>query len=92
MAADTNPPVTKGIVMHRIAASILAVAALATTPACKKGGGSCSDVVDHVEKISGFDIPADKRQAAIDKCEKEPAAKRECAMKAENLGDLMKCK
>jgi len=80
--------------MYRIAASILAIAALATTPACsKKGGGACGDVVDHIGKITNHPIPDDQRSAALEKCEKKMTpAQRDCAMKAENIGDLMKCK
>ena len=80
--------------MYKIAAGLIALAAFASAPACKKGGGgSCADVTDHIEKITGIQIPADQRQGALDKCEKKMTPEqRACALKADNMGDLMKCK
>ena len=80
------------IKLATLASLVVAVAALVSVPACSGGGSSCEAVVDHVVKISGIDVPADAKKDAVAKCEKEPAAKRECVMKAESLDDLMKCK
>lgn len=63
------------------------------TVACGGDGGpSCAKLVDHVGKVMGVDIPADQRAPAIAKCEKEPASKRSCAMKATTPEQLMACK
>lgn len=53
---------------------------------------SCAKVVDHIGKLMEMEIPADERPAAIAKCEKEPAAKRACALKATSVEQLMACK
>ncbi len=63
------------------------------TVACGSDDGpSCAKLVDHIGKVMGVDIPADQRGPAIAKCEKEPASKRTCAMKATTPEQLMACK
>lgn len=55
-------------------------------------GPSCGKVVDHVGKLTGLDLSADQRKGAIAKCEKEPAAKRACVLKADSVEAMMGCK
>ncbi|MBE7448151.1 MAG: hypothetical protein HS111_04460 [Kofleriaceae bacterium] len=69
--------------------------ALSLTASAACGGGddaSCGKAVDHAAKLMEVEIPADQRKAAIAKCEKEPASKRACAIKAKSVEDLMACK
>ena len=59
--------------------------------ACGKGS-SCDDVVDHIEKVSGFKIPDEARSGALAKCDKMTAEQRDCALKASDLASLQACK
>lgn len=53
---------------------------------------SCGKVVDHIGKLMEMEIPADQKPEMIAKCEKEPASKRACALKATTVEQLMACK
>jgi hypothetical protein len=66
--------------------------ALTAVSACSKGDASCADVVDHVQKITKLDLPAELRKGAIEKCEQQPASMRACAMKADSMEALQACK
>ena len=60
--------------------------------ACGDDDASCGKVVDHVGKLMGMEVPKEQRAQAIAKCEKEPASKRACALKATSVEALMACK
>ncbi len=75
-------------------ATSLFAAALSTT-ACSKdaGGASCDKVVDH--QISVFELPtpsADERAGMLAKCEKIPAAARDCLLAASTLEAVQGCR
>lgn len=78
--------------MTRLVAIALSIAALVTVPACGKSGGSCADLVEHIESISGFKIPDEAKPAALEKCEKMTAEQRACAAKASDLAALQACR
>ncbi len=78
--------------MTRLVAIALSIAALITVPACGKGGSSCADLVEHIEKISGFTIPDEAKAGALDKCEKMTPEQRDCAFKATDLASLQACR
>ena len=57
---------------------------------------SCENVVDHTIKLLPKEMSKgfgkEERAAALKKCEKESTPEqRECAMKAKDFADLMKC-
>ena len=78
--------------MTRILAIAFSLTTLVAVPACGKGGSSCTDLVDHIESISGFKIPDEAKPAALEKCEKMTAEQRACAAKASDLAALQACR
>lgn len=79
--------------MIRIVTAFLVVATAFSATACSKdGGGECEKVVAHTAKLIGMEIPAEEKKQAIQRCEKEPASVRACALKSKSVEELMSCK
>jgi hypothetical protein len=78
--------------MRTIALLSTLVLSLTFGAGCGDDAPSCSKVVDHIGKLMGMEIPADQKPGMIAECEKEPASKRACAMKATTPDQLMACK
>ena len=57
----------------------------------KDSGPSCAKLLDHTAKLMQIEFPAEDRPQAIANCEKEPPAKRACALKAKTVEELMAC-
>jgi hypothetical protein len=69
----------------------IAFSAFATT-GCKSDGASCDDVIKHTAELMKMEVTGEMKTKALQKCEKQPAAARECAMKAQSIEALMQCK
>lgn len=76
--------------MTKLIAAVFA-ASLLTTAACSGKARTCDAAVDNAEKLSGYHLTDDIRKRALDKCEKDPPAERDCVIAATSLDDLMKC-
>jgi hypothetical protein len=80
--------------MNRIASSFVTTLALVflSTTGCSKGGNQCEQVVAHVNEITKAQMPDEAKAKAVAKCEKQPEAAQQCALKASSIEELMACK